>query len=150
MHEHTLEQSRQSVVAPAIKSTQAITGALLATAFATNSVWMVFGIGTINLAVSVARRLHLWPRLYRVPVPLDLKPASATTDALAPRGFAQGVSGAVVLLGGLDLALGLGWLGWTLVLLVAAVTCVNLATGIRMGCFTYRGLVSTRALAGGR
>jgi uncharacterized protein DUF4395 len=123
-----------------LKFSQAWTVTLTALAFVLQSRWLVVVAALcllISAAVPVVGPFRL---LYRfVATPLRLLRPRIVEDDPAPHRFAQGI-GATFLIAStavLFLAPGAFVAGWTLDLVVFALSLVNLTVGFCMGCFVY-------------
>lgn len=122
----------------AIKFTQVSIAVVGAIAFIFDLRWLV-GLLAIVLLIGVARPPAAALRLLysRFVVPRGWLRPNLLPDDPAPHRFAQGVGGALLALATGALIAGLGWLGWSLVGVVAVLALVNVVLDFCAGCFVY-------------
>jgi hypothetical protein len=123
-----------------LKFSQAWTVLLSALAFILQQPWLVVVVAAC-LAISAAiPAIGPYRLLYRyVAVPLRLIKPRIVEDDPAPHRFAQGVGAAFTIASSLVLFLvpGGAVAGWTLDLIVFALSLINFTVGFCAGCFVY-------------
>ncbi len=123
-----------------LKFSQAWTVALTALAFALQLRWLVVVAALCLLISAVAPAVGPFRLLYRfVALPTRLLRPRIVEDDPAPHRFAQGVGATFLIASSLVLWLapGAAVVGWTLDLIVFALSLVNLTVGFCLGCFVY-------------
>lgn len=123
-----------------LKFSQVWTVGLTALAFVLQSRWLVVVAALCLLVSAAAPALGPFRLLYRYgAVPLRLLKPRIVEDDPAPHRFAQAVGAAFLIASSavLFLASGAFVIGWTLDLIVFALSLVNLTVGFCLGCFVY-------------
>ncbi|HET9111633.1 MAG TPA: DUF4395 domain-containing protein [Ktedonobacterales bacterium] len=123
-----------------LKFSQAWTVALTALAFALQLRWLVVVAALCLLISAAAPAVGPFRLLYRfVALPTRLLRPRIVEDDPAPHRFAQAVGTAFLIASSLVLWLapGAAVVGWTLDLIVFALSLVNLTVGFCLGCFVY-------------
>jgi hypothetical protein len=134
----TFKEPVRRVDQSAIKVNQALIAALLLEAFLLNSLPLVAFVALVMLAGAVSPELALFQIIYRDGLrPAGVMKPRIVIDNPEPYRFAQGLDGVVIALGLTALMTAHATLGWTLVLLVAAIEAVSLRLKFCAGCFLY-------------
>lgn len=122
----------------AIRVNQVATIALLAIAFVLDLPALAALQGAVMLISAAYPPAAVYTRLYqRVLRPARLVRPDVHPDNPEPHRFAQTVGGVCVVGGVLIHALGAGWAGWALALLVIGLASLNLFAGWCAGCTLY-------------
>jgi len=134
----TFKEPVRRVDQSAIGVNQAFIAALLLEAFLLNSLPLVAFVALVMLAGAVSPDLALFQIIYRDGLrPARLMKARIVVDNPEPYRFAQGLDGVVIALGLAALMTAHATLGWTLVLLVAAIEAASLRLRLCAGSFLY-------------
>ena len=122
----------------AIRVNHIFIAGLLLEGFLLNSLTMVAFVALVMLAGAASPELALFQTIYRDGLrPARLVKAQIIIDNPEPYRFEQGLAGVVIALGLAALLTAHATLGWTLVLLVAAMATLSLMLRFCAGCYLY-------------
>ncbi len=121
----------------AIRVNQASIVILLIAAFVLNLPWLVGCVAAVMLIGTTLRQPGFKPIYAGFLKPRGIVKSDVIPDNPQPHLFAQGLGGAVLVVGAIGFALGNAILGWALTWLVTALAALNLFAGFCAGCFVY-------------
>ena len=121
----------------AIRVNQATIITLLLVAFVVNVPWLVALVALVMLIGTIWRQPGFKPIYAGLLMPRGIVKPDVILDNPQPHVFAQGMGGAVLVIGTIAFVLGNSLVGWALAWLVIALAALNLFVGFCAGCFVY-------------
>jgi hypothetical protein len=121
-----------------LRTNQAVIILLLLAAFIANVPWLAAIVMFVMLGGTLLFRRAGFSPVYTIVLrPLGWVKPDIIPDNSEPHLFAQGLGGAVLLVGVVALYFGVSLFGWALVWLVIALAALNLFVGFCAGCMVY-------------